>query len=487
MKIILVALFLSVSISQAESIQPILKQKLKCNMTIKYKTKPKKVNTFNEFLEEGIFYGRVRFNNFLFDAKTEKDEDHYIAGLGGSLIYKSAYFNGFSFTSGLYTSQNIGEMNTHITKNYKAGKDVLSRYAVSSKNDYGITTFAENYLEYKTRKNQLKIGDFKLETMLAKSNDTKMIPNTFEGIYFKSRSIPKTTIQTAYLSKQKLRDHSNFHHLFAYGDNPNDSYGKWKENDDGAMHKGITVSKLKERNIKDRLFIFEAKNNSIDNVTLKISYTTIPQLLSSVILESNYKIEVNDNFLIIPSLRYMQQFDNGAGEIAGANIKNDTTSYSNPETLNSSLIAGRIDFVNGDSSLRLGFSSVEDKGDILAPWRGLPTAGYSRAMGQTNWQANTKSYLIRADYDFSKIDTLEGLRGMMRYAINDFDDQKTGVQADSHVLTFDLVKDVQSIPNLSTKLRTAFVNGENNIISKNNTTKKDPSYNEIRLEMNYLF
>lgn len=485
MRFQLIPFFVAFSFVEAQTDEPVIKHKLNCNMTIQYVKKPKKVNTLTDFLSEGMFYGRIRFNNFLFDKGTT-GEDYYIAGIGGSLIYKSAYLNGFSATTGLYTSQNIGDTDSSLVNDYRSGKDVLNRYDVATSNKYGMSTLALAYGEYKLGKEQIKIGRFPLETLLLRTNDTKMIPNTFEGIYFRTRSFPKTTIQTAYITKQKLRDHTRFHHVLAYGDDSSDAYSKWTQNDDGAMHQGLTVSKLNAKNIKDRLFVVNAINSSMDNITLKANYLVVPELISSFILEGKYMMEFDD-LRVIPSVRYMQQFDNGAGAIGGANLKNNTIGYKDPDSLDATLIAGRMDFLKENATLRLGYSKTADKGDIVAPWRGLPTAGYSRAMGQTNWYANTQTYMIRADYDFSKVDVMDGLRGVIRYAVHDFDDNKAGVQADSNIFSLDIIKRFESIPTLHTKLRTAFVHGDDQTIAQDNSKKTDPSYNEIRLEINYLF
>lgn len=487
MRFLLITFFLSFSmLLYAQTDETIIKHRIKCNMTLQYLIKPKKVETLSEFFSEGIFYGRFRFNNFSFDKGTV-GEDYYIAGLGGSLIYKTAYLNGFSSTIGGYSSQNFGNMDSSLADNYRAGKDVLNRYNVATHDQYGMNTFAQAYGEYKTDKEQVKVGRFILETVLLKSNDTKMIPNTFEGAYFRTRALPETTIQTAYITKQKLRDHIKFHHVLAYGEETSsDPYGKWTQNDDGGMHQGLTVSKLADKHIEDRVVVFEAINGSIDNLTLRTNYTMVPELLSSLILDTQYMVELGD-LRIMPAMRYMKQFDNGAGSIGGANLKNNTIAYTHPNSLDAGLIAGRIDFLKGASTVRFGYSKIEDKGDIVAPWRGFPTAGYSRAIGQTNWYANTQTYMLRTDYDFSKAGLIDGVRGMMRYAVNDFDDTKPGVQADSKVFSIDISKRFKSIPALHTKLRTAFIYGNDHTIAKDNTQKDDPSYNEIRLEFNYLF
>ena len=461
-----------------------VKQKIKCNMTLKYTYIPDEVESFGDFLTKGMIYGRLRLNYFNFNAG-ETGEDHYAFGVGGSLIYKSAMYKGFSFTSGLYTSQSPWHEDKSMLPNYRSGKDTFNRYNLATKGNYGLTALAQNYIEYKMGKSHLKIGRFMMEGMLVKSNDTKMIPNTFEGAYAEIRSLPKTRIQLAYISKQKLRDHDTFHHVLAYGDKT-ENYGQWRENDDGGMHRGLTLSKLKAEGINDKLIVIEAKNKSIKRTTLRAGFTTVPNLVSSLILEGTHTIKL-PFMKIRPSVRYMQQFDHGAGKIGGANLRNNVEGYQNPDSLASALIASRIDFVKGPASLRLGYSKVSDKGDIIAPWRGFPTAGYSRAMGQTNWYANTETVMIRADYDFSKAKLIDGFRIMMRYAQENFDDKKPGVSADVNVLTMDFVKRFKEHPNLMTKIRTAFINERHPVLNLDGSYKKDPTYNEVRIEMNYLF
>ena len=483
MRFILIAFILTHTILNATTTT--IKHKLNCNMTVKYKKLPKNVDNLTDFLNEGIFYGRIRMNNFKFDNQ-DNDKDFFISGIGGSLVYKSAYMNNMGLTTALYTSQNLGDKDQELAADYRSGKDVLNRYDVANDNNFGITSLAQIYAEYRTSKNQFKIGRFPLETLLLKSNDTKMIPNTFEGAYLKSLAIPKTSIRTAYIKKQKLRDHKSFHHVLAYGDDTSDEYAKWTQNDDGAMHRGLTLSKLQAKNIKDEIFLMEVKNHTIDNLTLKTNYTHLPELLSYFIFDSKYKINLDD-YMIIPAIRYMQQFDNGAGDIGGSNLKNNNVGYSDANSLKAALIAGRIDVIKDAGSLRLGYSKTSDNGDFVTPWRNFPTAGYTRAMSQNNWYANTEAYMLRLDYDFSKTDLLPGWRAMMRYVIQDFDDNKAGVQADNRVLTFDIVKRFKAMPNFQSKLRAAFVNGDSETIANDNTLKSDPSYNEVRLELNYLF
>ena len=108
-----------------------------------------------------------------------------------------------------------------------------------------------------------------------------MIPNSFEGITLQSDVILGTSYNLAYLVRQKLRDHSEFHHVLAAGEVGSDTYPIYSQNDDSAMHFGLKISELKARGIDDRLIIAEVKNRSIDNLTLKMNYTAVPELISS--------------------------------------------------------------------------------------------------------------------------------------------------------------------------------------------------------------
>ena len=477
---------LCVSLSAEDEV---CKHSLKCSMEHIYEETPISVDSIGEMFSQGIFYGRMRLNSFGFKWRKELNisginvrKNHVIAAIGGSLVYKSAYLNGFGFTAGLYTSQARGTLDSDEIYLYKAGKDTFSRYDFLTEGKKGITTLAEGYLEYRYDDTSLKLGHQIFESFLTKSNDTKMIPNTFEGITLQSQNFLESKWKVAYLTKQKLRDHSTFHHVLAYGDNGVKPYDIFSHNDDSAMHRGLTLAQLKAKGIEDKLVILEGLNQSVENVTLQGNYTTVPKLLSYAMLQASYHLDLGE-WSVLPAVRMLYQFDKGAGEIGGANYLNIATGYANPNSLESSLLAARIDVVNEAFKFRFAYSEVADKGDIIAPWRGFPTGGFTRAMGQYNWYANTKSYMAQLDYEFESV---PDLKVISRFVIQDFDDEKEGVQADSTVFTLDISKKLLD-NKLYLKTRYAYVVGDDNTVLSNGFKKLDPSYNELRLEVNYLF
>ena len=480
------------------------KHSLYPNMVHLYNKVPESVDSLSDMFSQGLFYGRLRFNSFGFKWKDELQissgksvkKDHLIAAVGGSVIYKSGYLNGFSFSTGLYGTFAQGSLDRDEAYLYKAGKGSFSRYDRLIDGTDGVISLAQAYLAYRYEKTEVKVGRQIFESFLTRSNDTKMIPNTFEGVSLVTKEVPKTVLKVAYLTRQKLRDHSEFHSVLAYGKVPSTAvteYTGFTQNDDSSVHLGLTKTKLNTAGIDDNLVVFDFKNNTVEDLTLFANYTAVPELFSSAMFEFNYKFDVAD-WSIIPGLRYMYQFDNGAGSIGSASryghstIKGVSTlsGYNDPESLDSWLVAARLDLVHDNLKFRLGYTKIADKADIIAPWRGFPTTGYTRAMAQYNWYANTESYMLQVDYH---PETFYNIFILGRFVYQDFDDKKPVVQADSKVFTLDVMEGFGSTSSVYMKVRYAHVWGKDDtpIVGVPDVFKLDKSYDELRLEVNYLF
>ena len=468
------------------------KRVLKANRTLVYNQVPPEVDTVKEFFTKGMWYGRLRSNNFRWDWQDENKarKDNWAAGLGASLMLKSAYFKGFGITFDGYTSQNPWHMDRDEVKYMKAGKDVLSRYDALYDDHYYMNVVAQLYAEYKISKTSIKGGRQKFESLLTKSNDTKMIPNTFEGGTLVSKDLPQTKVKLAWLKKQKLRDHTTFHDVLTF---KNSGGRRWDNNDDSAMHRGLSYSNYQSAGVDSdkALYIAQVENTSIDQLKLMGNYTAVFDVVSSATIEANYTIPVS-GFKIIPGVRYLYQFDDGGGDIGGASLTGLLSPYSDllennggyddPHSLDGSLIALRFDLKSKQPwKLHLGYSHIGDKADIVAPWRGFPTGGYTRAMGQYNWFSNTDTWLLRGDLDFGKLGWLPGLTAMIRYAIQDYDEGKIVPVTDRNVLNIGAIYKIEALPGMEARVRTAFVNAQDFALGG------DPSYNEYRFELNYLF
>ncbi|WP_309498868.1 hypothetical protein [Sulfurovum sp.] len=466
------------------------KRQLKENMTLVYNTLPGSVDNIGDMFSEGIFYGRLRSNSFYWDWDSEAldPEDNKAMGMGGSLIYKSAALNGFSFTMGYYGSLNPGFFNEDASDVgiVKSGKDTFSRYKVLKTGDYGMHVLGEAYLEYNNGTVDVIAGRQLFESVFTASNDTKMIPNTFDGISIAAKIAPKTTARVAWFAEQKLRDHENAHDVVTFKDEAGES---WNNNDDAVVHKGLSYANfLKAGEDPDHnLFMADVNTKYIDNLDFTISGLSLPGVVNDIVAEAHYRVLLDNGWAIRPGVRYFHQMDDGGGAVAvkgadGLDMSGKVaTGYSadviNGHSLDSSLFAARVDTEtpNQKGLLRFAYSKVADKADILAPWRGFPTGGFTRLMGQYNWAANTETYMVQGSYKFNPL-----FNTSLGYAIQDFDDAKVNVQADSNVWHMDNVSKLAK--DLEMKVRIALVSAD-----PGTTGKDDSSYNEYRLEFNYLF
>ncbi|MFT7880404.1 MAG: hypothetical protein ABXS91_08430 [Sulfurimonas sp.] len=467
----------------------VVKRKLKGSMVVDYKVLPGSTDSLTGMFQEGIFYGRLRSNSFYWDWDDEnydeggKQKDNKNMGVGGSLIYKSAAYNGFSFTAGYYGSLNPGfwRMDEDDIGYAKSGKDTFSRYNVLKRGNYdgGMHVLGQAYLEYKNDMFDIKAGRQLFESVFTKSNDTKMIPNTFDGVTIAAKVSDKTTARVAYFAEQKLRDHTGAHDVVTFRDADGES---WNNNDDSAVHKGLSYANFEAagEDTDHELILADIKTKIIPNLDATLSFLSVPGVVNDIVAEAHYKIGLDNGWAVRPGFRYFHQMDDGAGDVAGyTNLKGKAaTGYDAgvADSIDSSLFAARVDMLMPEKKgfFRLGYSQIADKADILAPWRGFPTGGFTRAMAQYNWYANTKTYMARAAYTFTP-----KFNASLRYAIQDFDDDKVNVQADSTIWHLDTV--YKFTPNFYMKTRIGLVDADTD------SGKSDVSYNEYRLEFNYLF
>jgi hypothetical protein len=463
--------------------QELPKRTLKTNYQEVYNEKPKSVDSFSEMFSEGSFYGRLRLNSFYNKFKdADKGSDHATVGLGGSLIYKSAVFSDIDFRTGLYYSRAFWWDDNDNIANLKKGKDVLSRfdYVNSDKDDMGVLGQA-NITYSGIKKSKIVLGRQLVETFYTKSNDTKMIPNTFDGVVLSTKLVPDTNIKLAYLYKQKLRDHTQTHSVFAYGDTNSSSLDKpqWNENDDSAMHKGLTYTALKNagKPTDAPLIVSDIKNQTIKNLNLDTSFYVVPELLSQVMVEGNYKIDFG-KFSITPGLRYINQFDNGAGEVGGASYSKKSTGYKDPNSLDAQMIAARVVAKVKNLKINLGYSNVLDEADLITPWRGFPTAGYTRSMARYNWHANTQSYRLELTRNANKIGIYENIFLQSSILYTNADEEKGGKDEIYYYVGF-----VQNVPMLKA-LQWRFRAGYTQYLDSDDSAKNDL---DTRFELNYLF
>lgn len=471
---------LGLMVLNADVVEPEIKRALKTNGQEVYYVTPGSVDSIKEMFSEGEYYGRLRSNTFYNAFKNEDSshEDHIISGLGGSLILKSATLNDFDFGAGFYFSQ--GFFDIANVGNLKKGKDVISRYDYVNDDDSDMAVVGQAYLRYSgIEKTEIIFGRQLVETFYTKSNDTKMIPNTFDGLVVGTNALSKTKIKLAYLYEQKLRDHTEAHSVLMYGDANSTSSLKpnWSENDDSAMHKGLTYTALKAagKPTDAPLIVGDFKNKSIKNLNADASFYVVPELLSQIMLEANYKINF-DGFSVSPGMRYIKQFDNGAGEVGGAAYSGDTTGYKDVDSLEAQMIAARVVTKIKNYKISLGYTNILDEADLITPWRGFPTAGYTRSMARYNWQANTQSYRLELVRNGNKKGIYKDVFIQTSILYTNADEDKNDKDEMYYYIGF--VQNIPSMVDLQWRLRLGYVDYID-----------DSEFNDVdaRFEINYLF
>lgn len=478
--IITVTLFCASIISSAESIT--VKRKLAGNRTLQYLLLPAEVKTIDELFSKSVFYARFRTNAFYWDWENEgsSSKDNYALGIGGSLIYKSPRLQGWSLTTAVYTSQNpFVKMDREDVGFMKAGKDVLSRSQVEQSDDYQMTVLGETFLEYHNNALRMIVGRQFFESVYTASNDTKMIPNTFDGIRLEYQLNANHFLRFAFFDKQKLRDHTTSHDLITFRDANN---YKWGNQDDSAIHKGLNYNRFLSlgKSLNHDLFLFHYKGKLHSAITVDTTSFAVKDVFSGYTLELKTTHNVGE-WKLSSGIRYMQQIDDGGGAVGGAALSGTVNhdypgGYTHPDNMDSYLIALRVALISKSkvTQWQLGYSTVADKADFLTPWRGFPTGGYTRAMGQYNWLANTHSYMLQFKIDMGKAGWVPGMKVVARYALMDFDEEKG--RTDRNILHMDFTYVPAKWKQLELKVRLGFIDDSGS-----------QSYGDYRIETNLLF
>ncbi len=468
-------------ISSSLEAELLIKQAIKANSQRIYEPQ-KSVDQFSRIFSEGEFFARIRSNTFMYtwEKESEAQKNYIVSALGGSVIYRSAEFKGVSFGTALYYSHAFFDGSSYPVETLSKGKDLLSRFDYANTGSKNMAVLGEAYVKYvAVADTEVIVGRQLVEGFYTKSNDTKMIPNTFDGVLLKSTQLPDTRVQLAYLSKQKLRDHTQAHSVLMYGDanltsknNP-----QWSQNDDSAMHRGLTYTALKTAGISTEapLITGDFRNTSIKNLQIDMAFYYVAELLSEVMGELNYTIDL-DGWSITPGVRYIRQFDDKAGSVGGAAYNASATSllgYKDPNSLDTQMVGARVVMRMQEYKLNLAYTKVMDEADLITPWRGFPTSGYTRSMARYNWQANTQSYRIELvrNADVAGVYTNSFIQASILHT--DADESKDYYDEDYYYIGF-----VQNpLRELQWKLRLGY----------QDTKRVDADGLDTRLEFNYLF
>ncbi len=426
-------------------------------------------DTVSNAFKEGKWEGRMRFQYFYTDWEDASKDSANGKAMGGSILYKTAPYYGFTIGAGLYTTQNafdITDPEDGVTAT--TSKDLFLRDSGSVYGE-GFTVLAQSYLGYDFARTKTKVGRFLTTNPWITPNDTKMIPIAAEGVEIISNDLSNTTIQFDYVEKIKERGMTYFGDMGTTGDTPTKILNFYKGKDDPDV------------------FILGVKNKSIDNLELQGWEMHWDGLVDQAMIEANWATEVGDAIVGFGG-RYIKQFDQGAGDIIlPEGVKNNGDSDNSIDT---DLWALRTTINLGNARLLLSTSHTSDGGDLVAPWRGFPTDGYTRSMTQTDWNAGTTAYKALLDYDFG--DFIDGLSTTLSYSKYDRDESKKPYQSmtdrgfqnvDTNQWNLDIIQKLSG-KFKGIELKARFMDQNNETTS---LYTKETSNREMRLEMNYKF
>ncbi|MFA6196049.1 MAG: OprD family outer membrane porin [Sulfurimonas sp.] len=493
----------------------------------------KSVENVADMFKEGKLDGRIRMHYFNTDWNTNEwgtkpDGDSRGTAIGGSLIYKTAPLYGISAGAGLYTTQGTGiftDDNNGLVAGYAKNTTASDLFArgEGAATDFGAgyAVLAQSYLQYDIAKSKIKGGQFLMSNPWISPNDTKMIPLAIEGVQVISNDIDKTTIQLDYADKVKERGMTYFGSMADTGDTPDAIKNYYRTN--YTVTAAITANDQNSYGEKaaPAVEVLGIKNKSINALDIDAGYMHWADIIDQGLLEANYAIKAGDATVVLGA-RYMQQFDHGAGDIitpmdgsspyaTGAvtataptgGISKVQKKGDNDNSVDTNMYAVRAVTTYGASKVLVAYSHTNDGGDLIAPWRGFPTDGYTRAMTITDWNANTSAYKAQFDYNFNAL--VAGLSAFVSYSYYDRDPSKVGYQGatdryynngDTKQWNIDAKYAVASVKGLELKARYMIQNNQvlattDNIAGNSAGASEgygnDTSNRELRIEINYLF
>ncbi len=443
-------------------------------------------DSLSNAFKEGKWSGRIRFQDFVTNWDSDSKSKASGAALGGSIVYKSGSFNGFALGAGLYTTQNAFNITDEDDgKSATTSKDLFCR---DQKNgipvcEYGdgYTVLAQLYLQYNISNSTIKAGRFLANNPWITPNDTKMIPIATQGIGIESGEIQNTVVQFDYIDKIKERGNTYFGNMADTGDTPV-AIRKYYATHYYTPGKGGDVPGVA---------IFGATNRSFENLELQAYGMYWDGLVTQARVEANYAFELGESAIMSLGIRYMHQFDQGAGDI----IKPKTTYGDSNNDIDSSITMARAVLNYKSAKLLLALSKTDNRGDILAPWRGFPTDGYTRSTTQTDWNAGTKAYKIGLDYDWDAL-LLKGVTTSLSYSKYNRDESKIPYQSmtnrlygngDTTQYNFDIIYK----PSKSYLFKIRMMDQRNDLANISAPGKAasfvDTSNKELRVEANYYF
>ncbi len=137
---------------------------------------PKEADSFGGMFEYADTFGKIRlaYINSAHKVSNTPKKTKYATAIGGEFGFNTASYYDFSFHIATYLSQRVSPLNPTHDKINEDFSDV---------NGDSFTYISEVSVDYNSNLFQTKIGRVKVDTPYANSDDIRMAPNTFEGVW----------------------------------------------------------------------------------------------------------------------------------------------------------------------------------------------------------------------------------------------------------------------------------------------------------------
>ncbi|MEA3522234.1 MAG: porin [Campylobacterota bacterium] len=155
------------------------------------KSLPEEANNFNEAFDYAKAFGTLRIS--WIDTDIGTNDATTATALGGQFGFDTASFQGLKLHVAAYTSQKIPFLNPAASSQFN--HDFFNNEGDS------FTYLAETSLDYEDEKLFARLGRIRIDTPYADSDDIRMAPNTFEGVWSEYSIADTLTTQIYYLSR----------------------------------------------------------------------------------------------------------------------------------------------------------------------------------------------------------------------------------------------------------------------------------------------
>jgi hypothetical protein len=326
---------------------------------------PEKQDKAFQFFTDSKFAAQVRSYYFYRDKFDDSISEAWT--LGGSLSWKSGYaMDVFAVGAVGYTSYQLyAPSDRDGTTLLLPGQD-------------GFSVLGQIYGEFKiTDRIFAAVGRKEYNTPYVNKNDTRMVPNTFEGatVYGTAgskdggKTDPAIRFGAGYLDKIKERNDDGF---------------IWMSHDAGSSaERGVVLGGA---NVDWKGWSFGAIDYYCADV-INIFYT-----------EGKATFFRGQDHELRLSAQWTDQRSDGDNRLTGDDFGTDQFGV-------------KADFAVGDFLLTLAYTFVTDGANIRSPWGGYP--GYTSVQVEDFFRAGEQAAMARVGYDLSNL----GLKGVSTYGL----------------------------------------------------------------------